>query len=245
MEGKQGEAVSRRLFLSPNHSPYRRSSLAASLLATSDSLATRLCHVDLLLVLPFISRAPSVFFPVRLDPPRHCRPAASCHLGDLPLMDSTAVLRGKQTKAALLAVRNKSSQVVPTIDFSIHVQDDGTSISTRERVIKEVQAPAFLKPTDAQFFSDATQTKPDIAFLKNHFYREGRLTDDQVRARPAPAVSSGSCYLIYGLTLLTTLQAIFIITEASKILRAEPNLLEVDAPITGERCASPPLVLLG
>jgi serine/threonine-protein phosphatase 2B catalytic subunit len=30
-----------------------------------------------------------------------------------------------------------------------------------------------------------------------------------------------------------TLQAIFILTEASKVLRNEPNLLEVDAPITG------------
>jgi hypothetical protein len=35
-----------------------------------------------------------------------------------------------------------------------------------------------------------------------------------------------------------TKQAIFIITEASKILRAEPNLLEVDAPITGQYLAS-------
>lgn len=47
--------------------------------------------------------------------------------------------------------------------------------------MKEVQAPAFLRPTDEQFYSDETRTKPDIAFLKNHFYREGRLTDDQVR----------------------------------------------------------------
>jgi serine/threonine-protein phosphatase 2B catalytic subunit len=61
-------------------------------------------------------------------------------------------------------------------------------------------------PTDAQFWSKADPSKPDIAFLKNHFYREGRLTEDQ---------------------------AMFIIQTASNVLRAEDNLLEIDAPITG------------
>lgn len=61
-------------------------------------------------------------------------------------------------------------------------------------------------PTDAQFWSSADPTKPDIAFLKNHFYREGRLTEEQ---------------------------AMYILEKATEILRAESNLLEVDAPITG------------
>jgi serine/threonine-protein phosphatase 2B catalytic subunit len=61
------------------------------------------------------------------------------------------------------------------------------------------------KPTDEQFFSDKTHSKPDIAFLKQHFYREGRLTDEQ---------------------------ALFIIHKGTELLRAEPNLLEMDAPIT-------------
>lgn len=34
-------------------------------------------------------------------------------------------------------------------------------------------------PTDDQFWSTTDKTKPDIAFLKNHFYREGRLTEEQ------------------------------------------------------------------
>lgn len=34
-------------------------------------------------------------------------------------------------------------------------------------------------PTTEQFFSKEDRTKPDIAFLKNHFYREGRLTEEQ------------------------------------------------------------------
>jgi len=61
-------------------------------------------------------------------------------------------------------------------------------------------------PTDAQFFSKQDPTKPDVAFLKNHFYREGRVTEDQ---------------------------AIWILEKATALLRSEPNVLQVDAPITG------------
>lgn len=43
----------------------------------------------------------------------------------------------------------------------------------------QVQAPAHALPTDEQFYMDGDRTKPDIAFLKNHFYREGRLTEEQ------------------------------------------------------------------
>lgn len=64
----------------------------------------------------------------------------------------------------------------------------------------------MTRPTDAQFFSRVDPGKPDIAFLKNHFYREGRLTEEQ---------------------------ALWIIERGTALLRAEPNLLEVDAPITG------------
>lgn len=60
-------------------------------------------------------------------------------------------------------------------------------------------------PTDDQFWSSVDPTKPDIAFLKNHFYREGRLHDHQ---------------------------ALFILHQATEILKNEPNLLNVDAPIT-------------
>ena len=83
--------------------------------------------------------------------------------------------------------------------------EDGSQVSTQERVIKEVQAPAMQPPTDEQFWSNLDPTKPDIAFLKNHFYREGRLHEHQ---------------------------ALYIIHTASEILKNEPNLLNVDAPIT-------------
>jgi serine/threonine-protein phosphatase 2B catalytic subunit len=61
-------------------------------------------------------------------------------------------------------------------------------------------------PTDSQFFSSEDPSKPDIAFLKNHFYREGRVTEAQ---------------------------ALYIIDKATVLLRSEPNVLDVDAPITG------------
>jgi serine/threonine-protein phosphatase 2B catalytic subunit len=68
-------------------------------------------------------------------------------------------------------------------------------------------------PTDDQFFSRQDRSKPDIAFLKNHFYREGRLSEEQ---------------------------ALWILEKATDILRFEPNVLQVDAPITGNvlRCRS-------
>ncbi|KAE8446232.1 hypothetical protein EG329_012457 [Mollisiaceae sp. DMI_Dod_QoI] len=60
-------------------------------------------------------------------------------------------------------------------------------------------------PTDQQFFSPQDPSKPNLAFLKQHFYREGRLTEEQ---------------------------ALYIIEEGTKVLKQEPNLLEMDAPIT-------------
>ncbi|KAF8430894.1 Metallo-dependent phosphatase-like protein [Boletus edulis BED1] len=91
------------------------------------------------------------------------------------------------------------------IDFTQHILEDGNVISTQERVIKDVQAPAMNIPTDAQFFSKHDPSKPDIAFLKNHFYREGRISEDH---------------------------AMWIIEKATAVLRAESNVLQVDAPIT-------------
>ena len=67
----------------------------------------------------------------------------------------------------------------------------------------------MFKPTPEQFFNKRGQdrTKPDIAFLKNHFYREGRLTEDQ---------------------------ALWIIERGTEVLKRESNVLEVEAPITGK-----------
>ncbi|KZS97166.1 Metallo-dependent phosphatase [Sistotremastrum niveocremeum HHB9708] len=111
--------------------------------------------------------------------------------------------RAQQIEKAVSQIKTKGP--VPTIDFSQHQLDDGVVVSTQERVVKDVQAPAMSIPTDAQFFSSTDRTKPDIAFLKNHFYREGRVTEEQ---------------------------ALYILQKGTELLKKEPNLLEVDAPIT-------------
>ena len=92
----------------------------------------------------------------------------------------------QHTQAAVTAIRNRNARL-PSIDFSVHTNDEGQTFNTQERVVKEVQAPAFTKPTDQQFYSDESRQKPDIAFLKNHFYREGRLTDEQVEFSGFPS----------------------------------------------------------
>ena len=62
------------------------------------------------------------------------------------------------------------------------------------------------KPTNEQFFSKKDPTKPELEFLKNHFLREGRLTDEQ---------------------------AMLIVQKGTEILKKEPNMLDIEAPITG------------
>ncbi|KAE9364885.1 serine/threonine protein phosphatase 2B catalytic subunit [Stipitochalara longipes BDJ] len=109
----------------------------------------------------------------------------------------------QQVDNALRALQQK--RPVPEIDFSLHTMEDGSQVSTMERVCKDVQAPAMHPPTDQQFFSPQDSTKPNLQFLKQHFYREGRLTEAQ---------------------------ALYIIEEGTKVLKQEPNLLEMDAPIT-------------
>ncbi|TVY65574.1 Serine/threonine-protein phosphatase 2B catalytic subunit [Lachnellula suecica] len=108
-----------------------------------------------------------------------------------------------QVDNALRAIHQKKP--VPEIDFTLHTMEDGSQVSTMERVCKDVQAPAMHPPTDEQFYSPDDPSKPNLAFLKQHFYREGRLTEKQ---------------------------ALFIIEEGTKVLKQEPNLLEMDAPIT-------------
>ncbi|KAF7325056.1 Serine/threonine-protein phosphatase [Mycena kentingensis (nom. inval.)] len=91
----------------------------------------------------------------------------------------------------------------PTISSSepgtpMLVLPDGSSVSTQERVVKQVQAPATNLPTEDEFFAPGNRSKPNIAFLKDHFFREGRLHEDQ---------------------------ALWIIEKGTAILSKEPNVL--------------------
>jgi len=124
------------------------------------------------------------------------------------------------------AIEKIQTKEIVNVDWTQHMLEDGNIVSTQERVVKDVchyrdrhilasisscyqiQAPAMFKPTPEQFFNNRGQdrTRPDISFLKNHFYREGRLTEEQ---------------------------ALWIIEMATDLLRREPNVLTVDAPITG------------
>ena len=66
--------------------------------------------------------------------------------------------------------------------------------------------PEMTIPTDDVFFSRTEEGKPDVEFLKNHFYRQGRIKEEH---------------------------ALYIIDKATQLLCTEPNVLAVDAPVTG------------
>ncbi|KAG4301222.1 hypothetical protein PCANB_002466 [Pneumocystis canis] len=101
----------------------------------------------------------------------------------------------------------KINKNTPRIDFSVYQMENGETVSTKERICKDVQAPATYLPTDDQIFiiSEDGTKKPNLQFIKNHFYREGRVNENH---------------------------ALWIIQEGTKIFRNEPNLIEIDAPIT-------------
>ncbi|CAO3594877.1 unnamed protein product [Absidia cylindrospora] len=101
--------------------------------------------------------------------------------------------------------RLNNKKPIPTIHFTKYTLDDGSVVSTTDRIVKDVPAPAVTIPTDEEFWQADQPTLPNIAFLKDHFYREGRLTEEQ---------------------------ALYIIEKGTELLRNESNLLEVDAPIT-------------
>ncbi|RCI02995.1 3',5'-cyclic-nucleotide phosphodiesterase (PDEase) (3':5'-CNP) [Rhizopus stolonifer] len=93
----------------------------------------------------------------------------------------------------------------PEADASKFVLEDGTVVSTRDRVCKNVEPPAFRTPTDEELWSKERPGYPNLDFLREHFKREGRLTEKQ---------------------------ALDILTTTNNIMKKEPNLLRIPAPIT-------------
>lgn len=78
----------------------------------------------------------------------------------------------------------------------------------RERQVKTVPPPYAYTPLDDHFYArDPTdgRTKPDPALIKDHFIHEGRLTEQQ---------------------------ALFILNEATELMKREPNMLTLSGPIT-------------
>eukprot|EP00158_Paraphelidium_tribonemae_P005815 Partr_v1_DN27540_c0_g1_i1_m30639 putative serine threonine-protein phosphatase len=104
------------------------------------------------------------------------------------------------------AIRNTSTnRPKDQAEFVFHVTEDGQKISTVERVVKDIPAPATKVPTDDEFYSKKRPGYPDLDFVKAHFAKEGILTEPQ---------------------------AISVIKKATEVLRAEPTVLDVDAPVT-------------
>ncbi|KAI8885524.1 calcineurin [Backusella circina FSU 941] len=93
--------------------------------------------------------------------------------------------------------------ITKQVDHSIYRMDNGTIVNTQDRIYTKVDPPASNKPTDEELWTD--DQLPNLSFLKQHFTREGRLAEDQ---------------------------ALDILYMTRDILRAEPNLLRLPAPIT-------------
>lgn len=138
-----------------------------------------------------------------------------------PMPGSTTLASQAQVTKAIEEIQHRHRTPLP-IDYSRQRLDDGKTVSTHQRIVDEVRPPPFFPssqpfsfqvvapaadvPTDAQFYSSAARTKPNLPFLKNHFFREGRIREEH---------------------------ALWIVHTATALLRSEPNVLDVDAPITG------------
>ncbi|KAJ7729794.1 Metallo-dependent phosphatase-like protein [Mycena metata] len=77
----------------------------------------------------------------------------------------------------------------------------------RDRPIKSVPQPATHRLSDAEFFAadEFGAAKPNVRILRDHFFREGRLTEEH---------------------------ALYILENATKLLSSEPNMVEVQGPVT-------------
>ncbi|KAK7052467.1 Serine/threonine-protein phosphatase [Favolaschia claudopus] len=84
---------------------------------------------------------------------------------------------------------------------------DSLSTNTRDRPIKSVPQPATHRLSDAEFFAldEFGASKPNVRILRDHFFREGRLTEEH---------------------------ALYILENATKLLASEPNMVEVQGPVT-------------
>lgn len=102
---------------------------------------------------------------------------------------------------ALRKMKNRDTSVQH--DPSIYIDDNGKEFKTTERIIKSVTAPTDVIPTDEELFGNNGDL-PNYKFLREHFKREGKLTQIQV---------------------------LKIIKMATKIFESESNLLHIPSPV--------------
>lgn len=112
-----------------------------------------------------------------------------------------AAENSRQMDNAIKAMEDKN--VKNKQDFSLFTMEDGTQVSTKDRIVKSVPAPAKFKPKDEELF--LPNGLPNTEFLKEHFRKEGRLHEEQ---------------------------ALRIIRDTTELLASEPNMLDVPAPVT-------------
>ncbi|KAJ1943451.1 3',5'-cyclic-nucleotide phosphodiesterase (PDEase) (3':5'-CNP), partial [Linderina macrospora] len=105
------------------------------------------------------------------------------------------------TDASLPAI----SSPIPRVGFTVQTTDEGQQVSTTDRVMPDVTPPATAIPEHSDVFENGDQSKPNCDFLKDHFFREGRLRESD---------------------------ALAILEEATSILKAEPTLLTLSSPVT-------------
>lgn len=81
-------------------------------------------------------------------------------------------------------------------------------------IVSQVTQPVGFRPTDEQLFvrNAYGETLPNADFLKQHFFHEGRLTEAQ---------------------------ALYILQQATSLLTQEPNLVNVESPVTSESALGP------
>lgn len=124
-------------------------------------------------------------------------------------MKSEAQLNTEKINAALKIIENKpvtleSDSKVGSADLGTYTLEDGTKVSTKERFVKGVPPITGMIPSDKELF-DQGSGLPNHEFLREHFKREGRLSEAQ---------------------------ALKILEMATNCLSKEPNLLHVPAPVT-------------
>jgi hypothetical protein len=114
-----------------------------------------------------------------------------------------------------------AATVAPGRVSGVSIGQDGTMINTLDRNIQNVSGmcfknhplipeqvpePATFNPPNAHLFEPG-QGLPNVPFLKQHFSREGRLTEEQ---------------------------ALTILQRTTDLLGTEPNLVQVKSPVTSE-----------
>lgn len=90
-----------------------------------------------------------------------------------------------------------------------HISWPSCALSHAIHYDNQVPPPNSYKPLDEDFFvADSVHGgfKPNAELVKDHFIREGRLTDKQ---------------------------ALFILKEVTELMRREPNMLVLSGPTTG------------